>query len=48
MLKQACEILQALPDLGDALSAAEPELRRRVYEAFRLTVTLDKTAAKYR
>jgi site-specific DNA recombinase len=39
---EACAILDALPNLSEALAAADPELRRRVYEAFGLTVTLDK------
>jgi len=40
----ACEILDSLPDLTEALAAAEPELRRRVFDAFRLSVSLDRNA----
>ena len=39
-LEEACAILDSLPNLGKAL-AADPQLRRRVYEAFRLAVEID-------
>jgi len=42
----ACAVLDGLPDLGDALARAEPELRRRVFDAFRLSVAIDKNAAQ--
>jgi hypothetical protein len=40
-LEEACAILDSLPNLGKALAAADPQLRRRVYEAFRLAVEID-------
>ena len=43
----ACEILDSLPDLTEALAATDPELRRRVFDAFRLSVSLDRNAARY-
>jgi site-specific DNA recombinase len=43
-LDDACEILNALPDLGKALSAADTETRRGVFDAFRLSVVLDRNA----
>jgi hypothetical protein len=42
----ACAVLDGLPDLSDALARAEPELRRRVFDAFRLSVAIDKNAAQ--
>lgn len=41
-LNDACAILDALPDLSAALAAADPQLRRRVYQAFRLAIELDR------
>ncbi len=38
----AAEILGSLPDLQPALAAADPELRRQVYDAFRLRVEIDR------
>ena len=38
----ACEILDAVPDLGKRLVTADPELRRNVYDAFRLSVEIDR------
>ncbi|HYI99386.1 MAG TPA: hypothetical protein VEX36_06905 [Thermoleophilaceae bacterium] len=38
----ACEILDAVPDLGKKLATADPELRRNVYDAFRLSVEIDR------
>jgi len=43
-LNQAREILNALPDLGKALSTADTETRRGVFDAFRLSVALDRNA----
>jgi hypothetical protein len=43
-LDDACEILDSLPDLGEALVTADPELRRRVFDAFRLSISLDRNA----
>jgi hypothetical protein len=40
-LEEACAILDSLPNLGKALAAADPQLRRRVYGAFRLAVEID-------
>jgi hypothetical protein len=39
-----CEILDSLLDLSETLEAAEPELRHRVFYAFRLSVSLDRNA----
>jgi hypothetical protein len=44
--EEACAILDSLPDLSEALAAADPELRRRVFDAFRLSVTLDRNACQ--
>lgn len=44
----ACTILDSLPDLGEAFVRAEPELRRRVSDAFRLSVAIDENAAQVR
>lgn len=41
-IEDACAVLDSLPDLAKTLAKAEPELRRRVYEAFYLAV--DSTA----
>ena len=43
-LDEAREILNALPDLGKALSTADTETRRGVFDAFRLSVALDRNA----
>jgi hypothetical protein len=45
-LDDACEILDSLPNLTEALAVADPELRRRVFDAFRLTVALDRNAGQ--
>jgi hypothetical protein len=42
----ACAVLDGLPDLSDALARADPELRRRVFDASRLSVAIDKNAAQ--
>jgi site-specific DNA recombinase len=47
-LDDACEILDSLPNLTEALAAADPELRRRVFDAFRLAVALDRNAGQIR
>ena len=39
---EASEILDNLPNLQPALAAAEPELRRQIYDAFRLRVEIDR------
>jgi hypothetical protein len=43
-LDEACEILSAIPDRGNALAAADTETRRGVFDAFRLSVVLDRNA----
>ncbi len=43
-LDDAYEILNDLPDLGRALAAADPNTRRSVFDAFRLTVALDRNS----
>ncbi len=47
-LDDACEILDSLPNLTEALALADPELRRRVFDAFRLAVALDRNAGQIR
>ncbi len=47
-LKQACEVLDDLPDLREALANADPKVRRAVYEAFRLSVEIDRNADQLR
>ncbi len=47
-LDDACEILESLPNLTEALAAAEPDLRRRVFDAFRLAVAIDRNAGQIR
>jgi len=47
-LDDACEILDSLPNLTEALALADPELRRRVSDAFRLAVALDRNAGQIR
>lgn len=38
----AREILGGLPNLQSALANADPELRRQVYDTFRLRLTIDR------
>lgn len=45
---EARELLDNLPRLNDALSRAEPQLRRRVFDAFRLSVATDHKAGQIR
>jgi hypothetical protein len=47
-IDHAADLLAALPDLTAALANATPELRRRVFEAFRLSVSLDRNAGQIR
>jgi hypothetical protein len=48
-LDDACEILDSLlPTLSEVLASADPELRGRVFEAFRLAVALDRNAGHIR
>ncbi len=47
-LEQACETLDSLPDLREALAKADPKTRRAVYEAFRLSVEIDRNAGQIR
>jgi hypothetical protein len=44
----ACEILDSLSNLTEALAAADPALRRRVFDAFRLALTIDRNAGQIR
>ena len=41
-LDDACAVLDGLPNLHNALAAADPKLRRQVYDAFRLSVENDR------
>ena len=47
-LDNACKILDSLPDLGSALAAADHETRRSVFDAFRLSIALDRNAGQIR
>jgi Recombinase len=47
-LADACSVLDGLPDLGEALTGADPELRRAVFDAFRLSVEIDRNAGQIR
>lgn len=47
-LEDAREVLESLPDLGQALADAEPKLRRAVFDAFRLSVEIDRNAGHLR
>jgi site-specific DNA recombinase len=47
-LDDACALLESLPDLAKPLAEADPELRRRVYEAFQLAVELDRNKPEIR
>jgi site-specific DNA recombinase len=42
----ACKLLDSLPQLDDALAEAEPELRRSVFDAFRLSAAIDRNAGQ--
>lgn len=46
-LDQACAILDALPDLTTRLAAPTPSYRR-IYQAFRLSIELDRNASLIR
>jgi hypothetical protein len=41
-------ILDALPDLGKSLIAADPDIRRAVFDAFRLRVEIDRNSGQIR
>jgi hypothetical protein len=41
-------VIDALPDLGKALIAADPEVRRAVFDAFRLRVEIDRNDGRIR
>jgi hypothetical protein len=47
-LDDACAVLDGLPNLREALAAADPKLRRQVYDAFRLSVEIDRNQAQIR
>jgi hypothetical protein len=47
-LEQACETFEGLPDLREALTQADPKVRRAVYDAFRLSVEIDRNAGQIR
>jgi hypothetical protein len=44
----ALAVLQEMPDLSKALIDAKPELRRDVFDAFRLRIELDRNAGQIR
>ena len=46
--KEGAAILDSLPDLSKALKEADPELRRAVFEAFRLRVEIDRNSGLIR
>jgi site-specific DNA recombinase len=41
-------VLDALPDLGKSLIAADPDIRRAVFDAFRLRVEIDRNSGQIR
>jgi hypothetical protein len=47
-LTASANILDSLPNLTKPLAKADPELRRRVYEAFHLSVELDRNTPQIR
>jgi hypothetical protein len=47
-LKDAFAVLDGIPDLGEALAEANPEQRRAVFDAFRLSVEIDRNAGQLR
>jgi hypothetical protein len=47
-LDDACAVLDGLPNLRETLAAADPKLRRQVYDAFRLSVEIDRNQAQIR
>lgn len=42
--EEGAEILDSIPDLSKALKEADPEMRRAVFEAFRLRVEIDRNS----
>jgi site-specific DNA recombinase len=46
--EESTAILESLPDLSKALKEADPELRRAVFEAFRLRVEIDRNSGLIR
>ena len=44
----AAAVLSSLPDLGAGLAAADPDVRRAVFDAFRLQVEIDRNASQVR
>jgi hypothetical protein len=47
-VEEAAAILDSLPDLAKPLAEADPELRRSVFEAFRLRVEIDRNSGLVR
>lgn len=47
-LDDSCAVLDALPNLGSRLAKADPELRRAVFSAFRLSVEIDRNSGLIR
>jgi len=47
-VEEAPAVLDSLPDLSKPLAEADPELRRSVFEAFRLRVEIDRNAGLIR
>jgi site-specific DNA recombinase len=47
-LETGCEILDQLPVLDDELARADPELRRKVFDAFQLAVEIDRNKPQLR
>ncbi|MBK5218192.1 MAG: hypothetical protein JJE35_00135 [Thermoleophilia bacterium] len=45
---EAAAIIDSLPDISKALAEADPELRRAVFEAFRLRVEIDRNSGLIR
>jgi DNA-binding Lrp family transcriptional regulator len=45
-INEACAVIDAIPNLNGAIKAADPDLRRRVYDAFRLSLRVDRDAGR--
>jgi hypothetical protein len=47
-IEEAAAILDSLPDLTKPLAEADPELRRSIFEAFRLRLAIDRNSGLIR
>jgi hypothetical protein len=46
--EEACAVLDGIPDLGELLAEADPQQRRAVFDAFRLSVEIDRNSGQLR